>query len=163
MILHHPSDATLIARAAGTLASARFFRSLQDGRDEPCERCYSRIVWCQPPTPTRHGARGRTIHVFQCWSRKRCGWLAAADHDAIGRQCGACSDYFPANPYYFFTGGIMPSHGLIRVLDLPASPEADWRWISGWTEPLLLLATAALFGARGGTKRASAGRRLGRR
>lgn len=29
---------------------------------------------------------------------------------------------------YFFTGGIMPSHNLIRHLDAPFTLEADWRW-----------------------------------
>lgn len=29
---------------------------------------------------------------------------------------------------YFFTGGIMPSHGLIHRLDAPFAVEADWRW-----------------------------------
>jgi cyclopropane-fatty-acyl-phospholipid synthase len=29
---------------------------------------------------------------------------------------------------HFFTGGIMPSHGLIRRLDTHFSLEADWRW-----------------------------------
>jgi cyclopropane-fatty-acyl-phospholipid synthase len=89
---------------------------------------------------------------------------------------------------YFFTGGIMPSHGLIRVLDIPFSVDADWRWngdhyrrtAEHWLEnyganaeaiaPILqqaygraaplwdrrwrlfFLATAELFGARGGTE-----------
>jgi cyclopropane-fatty-acyl-phospholipid synthase len=29
---------------------------------------------------------------------------------------------------HFFTGGIMPSHNLIRHLDAPFAIEADWRW-----------------------------------
>ncbi len=29
---------------------------------------------------------------------------------------------------HFFTGGIMPSHGLIRRLDVPLAVEAEWRW-----------------------------------
>ena len=29
---------------------------------------------------------------------------------------------------HFFTGGIMPSHGLIRAFDDLFEPEADWRW-----------------------------------
>jgi cyclopropane-fatty-acyl-phospholipid synthase len=29
---------------------------------------------------------------------------------------------------HFFTGGIMPSHGLIRALDIPLTVEAEWRW-----------------------------------
>jgi cyclopropane-fatty-acyl-phospholipid synthase len=29
---------------------------------------------------------------------------------------------------HFFTGGIMPSHGLIRHLDAPMSVAAEWRW-----------------------------------
>lgn len=29
---------------------------------------------------------------------------------------------------HFFTGGIMPSHGLIRNLDVPFSVTAEWRW-----------------------------------
>jgi cyclopropane-fatty-acyl-phospholipid synthase len=29
---------------------------------------------------------------------------------------------------HFFTGGVMPSHGLIRELDVPFTVEADWRW-----------------------------------
>jgi cyclopropane-fatty-acyl-phospholipid synthase len=29
---------------------------------------------------------------------------------------------------HFFTGGIMPSHGLIRELGMPFEVEADWRW-----------------------------------
>lgn len=29
---------------------------------------------------------------------------------------------------HFFTGGIMPSHGLIRDLNVPFVVEADWRW-----------------------------------
>ncbi len=29
---------------------------------------------------------------------------------------------------HFFTGGIMPSHGLIRHLDADFTVEADWRW-----------------------------------
>ena len=29
---------------------------------------------------------------------------------------------------HFFTGGIMPSHGLIRELDMPFTVAADWRW-----------------------------------
>lgn len=29
---------------------------------------------------------------------------------------------------HFFTGGVMPSHGLIRELDIPFVVEADWRW-----------------------------------
>jgi cyclopropane-fatty-acyl-phospholipid synthase len=29
---------------------------------------------------------------------------------------------------HFFTGGIMPSHGLIRELDIPFTVAADWRW-----------------------------------
>jgi cyclopropane-fatty-acyl-phospholipid synthase len=29
---------------------------------------------------------------------------------------------------HFFTGGIMPSHGLIRLLPAPFAVEAEWRW-----------------------------------
>ena len=29
---------------------------------------------------------------------------------------------------YFFTGGIMPSHGLVRQLPVPFTVEAEWRW-----------------------------------
>jgi len=29
---------------------------------------------------------------------------------------------------HFFTGGIMPSHGLIRHLDAPMGVAAEWRW-----------------------------------
>ncbi len=29
---------------------------------------------------------------------------------------------------HFFTGGVMPSHGLIRELDVPFTVVADWRW-----------------------------------
>jgi len=29
---------------------------------------------------------------------------------------------------HFFTGGVMPSHGLIRELDMPFVVAADWRW-----------------------------------
>jgi cyclopropane-fatty-acyl-phospholipid synthase len=29
---------------------------------------------------------------------------------------------------HFFTGGVMPSHGLIRQLDVPFAVEAEWRW-----------------------------------
>jgi cyclopropane-fatty-acyl-phospholipid synthase len=29
---------------------------------------------------------------------------------------------------HFFTGGVMPSHGLIRALDIPFEVAADWRW-----------------------------------
>jgi cyclopropane-fatty-acyl-phospholipid synthase len=29
---------------------------------------------------------------------------------------------------HFFTGGVMPSHGLIRELDIPFDVTADWRW-----------------------------------
>jgi cyclopropane-fatty-acyl-phospholipid synthase len=29
---------------------------------------------------------------------------------------------------HFFTGGVMPSHGLIRHLPIPFTVEADWRW-----------------------------------
>jgi cyclopropane-fatty-acyl-phospholipid synthase len=29
---------------------------------------------------------------------------------------------------HFFTGGVMPSHGLIRELDIPFEVTADWRW-----------------------------------
>ncbi len=29
---------------------------------------------------------------------------------------------------HFFTGGIMPSHGMIRLLDIPFVTEAEWRW-----------------------------------
>jgi cyclopropane-fatty-acyl-phospholipid synthase len=29
---------------------------------------------------------------------------------------------------HFFTGGIMPSHGLLRVLDVPFTVAEDWRW-----------------------------------
>jgi cyclopropane-fatty-acyl-phospholipid synthase len=29
---------------------------------------------------------------------------------------------------HFFTGGVMPSHGLIRELDMPFTVAADWRW-----------------------------------
>jgi cyclopropane-fatty-acyl-phospholipid synthase len=89
---------------------------------------------------------------------------------------------------HFFTGGIMPSHGLIRLLAVPFDVEAEWRW-SGehyrrtaqdwlanydanataiatilrevygteaavWTRRwrLFFLATAGLFGARGGSE-----------
>ena len=87
---------------------------------------------------------------------------------------------------HFFTGGIMPSHGLIRWLDEHFTLEADWRWsglhyqrtaldwlarfdsaqatiapimaaVYGAAAPLwhrrwrlFFLATAGLFGARGG-------------
>ena len=89
---------------------------------------------------------------------------------------------------HFFTGGVMPSHGLIRALCEPFVVEADWRWnglhyrrtaehwlanydanaeaigailrdVYGSTATLwarrwrlFFLATAGLFGARGGTK-----------
>ena len=89
---------------------------------------------------------------------------------------------------HFFTGGIMPSHGLIRHIDAPMEVEAEWRW-SGthyrrtaedwlvnydansttidailrrvygpdaalWKRRwrLFFLATAGLFGARGGSE-----------
>jgi cyclopropane-fatty-acyl-phospholipid synthase len=29
---------------------------------------------------------------------------------------------------HFFTGGVMPSHGLLRALDVPFTIEAEWRW-----------------------------------
>jgi cyclopropane fatty-acyl-phospholipid synthase-like methyltransferase len=29
---------------------------------------------------------------------------------------------------YFFTGGIMPSHGLVRAFDNIFTVERDWRW-----------------------------------
>ena len=29
---------------------------------------------------------------------------------------------------HFFTGGIMPSHGMIALLDIPFLTEAEWRW-----------------------------------
>jgi cyclopropane-fatty-acyl-phospholipid synthase len=29
---------------------------------------------------------------------------------------------------HFFTGGVMPSHGLIKELDIPFKVMADWRW-----------------------------------
>ena len=29
---------------------------------------------------------------------------------------------------HFFTGGVMPSHGLLRELDIPFEVTADWRW-----------------------------------
>lgn len=29
---------------------------------------------------------------------------------------------------HFFTGGVMPSHGLIRLLDSPFAVEEEWRW-----------------------------------
>jgi cyclopropane-fatty-acyl-phospholipid synthase len=89
---------------------------------------------------------------------------------------------------HFFTGGVMPSHGLIRELDIPFEVAADWRWngthyrrtaedwlrnydanavaievilrqvygdaASLWMRRwrLFFLATAELFGARGGTE-----------
>jgi cyclopropane-fatty-acyl-phospholipid synthase len=89
---------------------------------------------------------------------------------------------------HFFTGGVMPSHGLIRELDIPFEVMADWRWngahyrhtaedwlrnydanaeaievtlrqVYGDAAPLwarrwrlFFLATAELFGARGGTE-----------
>jgi cyclopropane-fatty-acyl-phospholipid synthase len=89
---------------------------------------------------------------------------------------------------HFFTGGIMPSHGLIRELRVPFAVVADWRWsgthyrrtaehwlanfdanaaaivpilreVYGNTATLwarrwrlFFLATAGLFGARGGTE-----------
>ncbi len=89
---------------------------------------------------------------------------------------------------HFFTGGIMPSHGLVRTLDMPFVVEADWRWngehyrrtaeawlrnydantseiaailrqvygqdASLWSRRwrLFFLATAGLFGAKGGTE-----------
>jgi cyclopropane-fatty-acyl-phospholipid synthase len=87
---------------------------------------------------------------------------------------------------HFFTGGIMPSHGMIRHLDTHFTVERDWRWSGGHYERtandwlvnydanadeigailervygadaalwrrrwrLFFLATAGLFGARGG-------------
>jgi cyclopropane-fatty-acyl-phospholipid synthase len=89
---------------------------------------------------------------------------------------------------HFFTGGVMPSPGLIRELDIPFEVAADWRWngthyrrtaedwlrnydanavaievilrqvygdaASLWMRRwrLFFLATAELFGARGGTE-----------
>jgi cyclopropane-fatty-acyl-phospholipid synthase len=89
---------------------------------------------------------------------------------------------------HFFTGGVMPSHGLLRELDIPFEVTADWRWngmhyrrtaedwlrnfdanevaigvilrqVYGNAAPLwarrwrlFFLATAELFGARGGTE-----------
>jgi cyclopropane-fatty-acyl-phospholipid synthase len=89
---------------------------------------------------------------------------------------------------HFFTGGIMPSHGLIRELDMPFAVAAEWRWngehyrrtaecwldnydahaeqigvvlravyssdaaLWGRRWRLFFLATAGLFGARGGTE-----------
>jgi cyclopropane-fatty-acyl-phospholipid synthase len=89
---------------------------------------------------------------------------------------------------HFFTGGMMPSHSMIREIDIPFEVTADWRWngthyrrtaedwlrnydanavvidailrqVYGTAAPvwlrrwrLFFLATAELFGARGGTE-----------
>ena len=66
-------------------------------------------MWCAWLTP-----QGRLfLHVFSHRTMPH-----AFDHDDK-------SDWIAQ---HFFTGGVMPSHGLIRLLDGPMQVEAEWRW-----------------------------------